>query len=369
MARFHINDKTGEPGPCRAKKECPFGDLQTEHFDSKDEARRGYEQKMQAQTVQSFQKPKPTRQRVKLAAVGMTLVASFSLAGCNTQDIRSQDAPVAPVPSVQEDAPPPAPVESPDDEYYDEVYEEMKSRVKEDAREALDGAKDEVRDGLSEMGERGGELLDGAEEKGREATEKLLKELDERYSEETEVEEPPSGQSADVRATLDTLEIKGRAPMTGYDRDAFMSGSQWEKARQGVLQRDFTNVVYRDDGKVFSGDLDDPYTGSMIHYEIGGPSEVDVDHVVSLGNAWASGAQYQDESIRLAIATDPRNLLAVDSGANRQKGDSNAASWLPANKSYRCEYLSTQVAVKAEYDLWVTQSEYDAIVDGLNKWC
>lgn len=43
MAKFHVNPKTGEPGACRAKKHCPFGDLSSDHYDSKDAARTAYE--------------------------------------------------------------------------------------------------------------------------------------------------------------------------------------------------------------------------------------------------------------------------------------------------------------------------------------
>ena len=55
------------------------------------------------------------------------------------------------------------------------------------------------------------------------------------------------------------------------------------------------------------------------------------------------------------------NLLPVDASANRQKGDADAATWLPPNKAYRCAYVARQVTVKAKYDLWVTPPEQDAM--------
>jgi hypothetical protein len=88
---------------------------------------------------------------------------------------------------------------------------------------------------------------------------------------------------------------------------------------------------------------------------------VDIDHVVALGNAWETGAQQLSAEDRLQFANDPLNLLAVDGPANRQKGDSDAATWLPANKSFRCSYVALQTAVKLKYDLWVTAPERDAI--------
>jgi hypothetical protein len=105
----------------------------------------------------------------------------------------------------------------------------------------------------------------------------------------------------------------------------------------------------------------DPYTGKDLHYVRGGSVGVDIDHVVALGDAWATGAQYWPAARRLALANDPLNLLAVDASANRQKGDADAASWLPPQKSYRCAYVARQVAVKAKYRLWVTAAERAAI--------
>jgi hypothetical protein len=63
----------------------------------------------------------------------------------------------------------------------------------------------------------------------------------------------------------------------------------------------------------------------------------------------------------MQLANDPLELLAVDGPLNGQKSDSDAASWLPPNKSYRCAYVSRQIAVKAKYGLWVTQAEKDAM--------
>ena len=88
-----------------------------------------------------------------------------------------------------------------------------------------------------------------------------------------------------------------------------------------------------------------------------GRSKVDIDHVVALSDAWQKGAQQWDGSKRIALANDPLNLLAVDAGTNRGKGDGDTATWLPPNKAYRCTYVAAQVAVKKKYGLWVTSAE------------
>lgn len=179
----------------------------------------------------------------------------------------------------------------------------------------------------------------------------------------------PSAAPGSARAELAALPVKGRAPMTGYDRDKF--GPAWSDTdhngcdtRNDVLHRDLTHQTFRPgthDCIVLSGDRADPYTGQSIHFVRGGASELDIDHLVALGDAWQTGAQQWPADKRLALANDPLNLLAVDSGANRQKGDADAASWLPSNKPFRCDYVARQVAVKTKYQLWVTSAEKSAI--------
>lgn len=164
---------------------------------------------------------------------------------------------------------------------------------------------------------------------------------------------------------LETLAIKGRAPKTGYNRDMF--GSGWRKngdcsTRDDILARDMTNLDIRD-CKVYSGVLDDPYTGKVINF-IRGPNTsglVQIDHVVALSNSWQTGSQYLDSTTRENLANDPLELLAVDGKANQDKSDGDAATWLPPNKSYRCRYVARQIAVKQKYSLWVTSAEHDAM--------
>jgi hypothetical protein len=94
---------------------------------------------------------------------------------------------------------------------------------------------------------------------------------------------------------------------------------------------------------------------------------VQIDHVVALGDAWQTGAQQLSPAVRTDFANDPLNLLAVSGPSNDQKGDADAASWLPANKSFRCSYVTIQVAVKIRYHLWVTRAEHDAITRVLSR--
>ena len=174
-------------------------------------------------------------------------------------------------------------------------------------------------------------------------------------------------------AIIETLAVKGRAAKTGYDRSSF---SHWRDpdrngcdARNDILRRDLTNLLIKSDSngcKVLGGVLADPYSGKNIDF-VFGASLIDIDHVVALSNAWQTGAFQFTSEIRLQFANDPLNLLAVSASLNRQKGDGDAATWLPPTKSYRCQYVARQIAVKKKYGLWLTKPEKVAMSTLLAK--
>ena len=190
----------------------------------------------------------------------------------------------------------------------------------------------------------------------------------------------PLPPDADVRAKFDALLIKGRAPKTGYDRSLF--GESWTDdvtvpggrngcdTRNDILRRDLVDVVLKpgsNDCAVLRGILNDPYTGITVEF-VRGPNsaEVQIDHVVALSDAWQKGAQQLDEARRRDFANDPVNLQATIGWVNQQKGDGDAATWLPPNIFYRCAFVTRIVDVKASYGLWVTQAEHDAIAGVLS---
>ena len=172
-------------------------------------------------------------------------------------------------------------------------------------------------------------------------------------------------------AVLETLPVKGRAPKTGYSRDAF--GQRWADVdrngcdtRNDILKRDMTSIVYKAKTRncvVLSGTLIDRYSGETINFVRGEVSsmEVQIDHVVALSNSWQTGAFKLSIAQRTALANDPLNLFAVKGRLNSQKGDGDAATWLPPMKSFRCAYVAQQIAVKAKYSLWVVAPEKAAM--------
>lgn len=178
------------------------------------------------------------------------------------------------------------------------------------------------------------------------------------------VAQQPTGPAADA---LEGLLVKGRAPKTGYARTQF--GQGWQTVgscdtRNMILQRDLRDVTIDDECHVTSGTLIDPYGGKTVSFVRGEQTsqEVQIDHVVALSNAWQTGAQQLTQLEREALANDPLELLAVDGRLNQEKSDSDAATWLPPSKAFRCQYVARQIAVKTKYRLWVTPAEKDAMV-------
>jgi hypothetical protein len=165
---------------------------------------------------------------------------------------------------------------------------------------------------------------------------------------------------------------KGRAAKTGYTRDQF--GPAWADVdrngcdtRNDILKRDLSDEVFKEKTNacvVLSGKLVDPFSGETINFVRGNTTsmEVQIDHVVALSNAWQTGAFKLTPDQRKALANDPLNLLAVKGRLNSQKGDGDAATWLPPLKSFRCDYVSRQIAVKTKYRLWFTAPEKEAMI-------
>ncbi len=169
---------------------------------------------------------------------------------------------------------------------------------------------------------------------------------------------------------------KSRAAKTGYTRAQF--GQRWADVdrngcdtRNDILKRDLTGEIFKEKTRqcvVLSGTLIDPFSGESINFVRGNITsmEVQIDHVVALSNAWQTGAFKLTLKERTAFANDPMNLLAVKGRLNSQKSDGDAATWLPPLKSYRCDYVLRQIAVKIKYKLWFTAPEKEAMVRILN---
>lgn len=184
-------------------------------------------------------------------------------------------------------------------------------------------------------------------------------------------ESEPTSQSPAAKV-LDELSVKGRSPKTGYSREQF--GDGWENKgscdmRNLILIRDLEGERIDSECEVLSGQLTDPYSGDTINFKRGQNSSalVQIDHVVALSDAWQKGAQQLEFDKRVKFANDPLNLLAVSGSQNQAKSDGDAATWLPSNKAFRCQYVARQIAVKASYNLWVTNAEKLAMKQVLQR--
>lgn len=179
----------------------------------------------------------------------------------------------------------------------------------------------------------------------------------------------PGRAPAEPSRALESLEVAPSGSMAGYSREKFphWSGADefgWEglpssscDVRDAALIRDGQDVRVADGCDVLSGSWRDPYAGGTYSE----PSEIDIDHVVPLANAWRSGASSWDEALRERYANDPSVVLSAEAGENRSKGDKGPEAWKPPDRGEWCDYASQWIRIKAEYDLSVNQQEKAAL--------
>jgi hypothetical protein len=116
--------------------------------------------------------------------------------------------------------------------------------------------------------------------------------------------------------------------------------------------------------EVAAGEWQCPYTGNIIR-EV---HLLDVDHMVPLANAHRSGGGAWTDERRREYANDlstPNHLIAVEYAANRSKGDKGPEAWLPTSEDYRCTYVRDWKAIKAKWNLRMTEAEAAAVTSAL----
>ena len=162
------------------------------------------------------------------------------------------------------------------------------------------------------------------------------------------------------------------ADLPDYDRHDWKhwtdADGDCQDARNEVLIAESkTTVSFRTDMRccVVVGQWLAPYTGSAVT----NPRSLDIDHMVPLGNAHASGAGNWSAEQRESYANhlgDPQHLIAVTASANRSKGTRGPENWKPEDRSYWCQYATDWITIKDDWGLTVTQLEHDALVEMLN---
>lgn len=174
-----------------------------------------------------------------------------------------------------------------------------------------------------------------------------------------------AGDTTPTNELLADITIASEDTSYDYDRDDW---PHWSSAGDGcdtrdiVLQQQGTSVKVSDNCDI-TGKWKSPYDNETVT----NPSDLDIDHVVPLGEAARSGVLDWTEADRERYANDERFLLAVTASSNRSKSDDDPASWMPTDTTYHCEYLELWVEAKHTYNLTMDSAEHDAVTSGLNR--
>ncbi|TNC26083.1 HNH endonuclease family protein [Amycolatopsis alkalitolerans] len=169
-----------------------------------------------------------------------------------------------------------------------------------------------------------------------------------------------------ARSELAALTVKADGSLDGYSRDKFphwIDQGNSCNTREVVLKRDGTNVTTGSDCYPTSGSWYSPYDGATWT----APSDVDIDHVVPLADAWRTGAASWTQAQRQAYANDLADpqLIAVTDNVNQAKGDASPDEWKPSLTSYWCTYAEMWIAVKSRWNLTVNSAEKSTLTDML----
>lgn len=169
-----------------------------------------------------------------------------------------------------------------------------------------------------------------------------------------------------ARKELAALKVEAPHSLEGYHRDKFEQADYERRPdiRDVVLHRDGTDVgpatQRQKDTRVWFS----PYDERILTEA----SEVYVDHLVPLANAWHSGAHKWNAAQRHKFANDlsTNQLISVSTVANSAKGDQSPDQWVPPNTDYHCPYAKAWTHVKFTHGLSVTKGEKAALEKMLN---
>ena len=176
---------------------------------------------------------------------------------------------------------------------------------------------------------------------------------------------PAHGGPVDAKSALAVLKVVEEVARVGYEREMF---NHWIDAdndgcdtrrevliNEAVIKPTVTGSCYLSGGQWVS-----KYDGLVLTEA----SDLDVDHVVSLGEAWDSGASKWDAVTRQAFANDllsPNSLIAVSASSNRSKSDFDSSEWSPLNRSGVCWLTSATLITKHRWSLSIDKKEKAAL--------
>lgn len=102
--------------------------------------------------------------------------------------------------------------------------------------------------------------------------------------------------------------------------------------------------------KVLADEWDDRYTARRMTT----PPELQIDHLVALSDAHASGGWAWPADKKVAFTndlSDADHLNAVWGPENQRKADDGPDRWLPPNPQFRCAYVAAYARIKARWGL------------------
>ena len=183
-----------------------------------------------------------------------------------------------------------------------------------------------------------------------------------------QADEPPAAPvPGGAGALVDQLVVVPEAGADSYQRDLFgggwidADGDGCDTRAEVLIAESLTPAQVDPYGcAVTAGDWLSSYDG----YTTTDPTELEIDHVVALAEAWRSGASQWDSPRRLAFANDldePSALIAVTASTNRSKSDRDPASWQPPSTASWCGFATAWVTVKVRWALTADQAEVDAL--------
>jgi hypothetical protein len=176
---------------------------------------------------------------------------------------------------------------------------------------------------------------------------------------------PDTPSKSTAQSELNSLTVSSEGSLDGYSRDKF---PHWDNqgngcdTRQAVLKRDADS--YSGDCPVSSGVWYSYYDGVTVS----SPSNIDIDHIVPLAEAWRSGASSWTTQKRQAFANDldGPQLIAVSASSNRSKGDQDPSTWKPPREGAHCAYAKWWIHTKFKWGLTLQSSEKTALQSMLN---
>lgn len=322
MAKFHVNPNTGEPGPCRAVHQCRFGVSEDKHFNSPEEARADYENKMSEQLMPRAFKVSAFK---KMLVIGGVALSTMSISACNQNGGG------------------------------------ISAAVQHKAAHAIENKIEEkLNNNLNSNGISDGSSTNNTSNIDSNTITFQGKSLKVSPDEVRKAEQ-----------LLSSLTVA--APSHG---DSYNRMKQFGPFKSGVIarleHRDVPNATFSSPSiksRAKSGVLHDPYTGQDIQISSSNKTDTDADHIDALKEIYVSGAWEWSQEKRVEYANNIDNLALVSYHANRVKGESDTTNYVPSYTPAQCIYVVKQIEIKANYHLSVDSAEKSAMQNIINNRC